>query len=107
MTKSIPTIQRYMTTAPHSMGLDQTVAHAAQMMVQHDVRFLPVLVGGTLAGIVSDRDLRIIEGLGGVDAMKVTVEEAMTQSVYAVSPDARLDEVIIDDGDTQLERRSG
>lgn len=94
MTKAIPTVQRYMTTAPLSIGLEQTVAHAEKVMSEHHVRHLPVLEGGQLRGILSDRDVRLIETLKDVDANKVTVEEAMTQSVYSVSPDAALDEVV-------------
>jgi len=94
MTKPIPTIQRYMTTAPLSIGLEQTVAHAEQVMSQHGIRHLPVLHGGQLKGILSERDVRLIETLKDVDATKVSVEDAMTQSVYSVAPEALLDEVV-------------
>jgi acetoin utilization protein AcuB len=94
MTKAIPTVQHYMTTSPHSIGLDQTIAQAEKFMNEHHIRHLPVLEGGVLRGVLSDRDVRLVETFKEVDANKVTVEDAMTQSVYAVGPDAPLDEVV-------------
>jgi len=94
MSKSIPTIQKYMTTSPHSIGREQTVAAAQKIMREHHIRHLPVLEGGSLVGIVSDRDVALIETLRDVDPQKVSVEDAMTQQVYTVSPDAPLDEVV-------------
>jgi acetoin utilization protein AcuB len=93
MSKPIPSIQKYMTTVPHSIGHDQTVRAAAQMMEQHDIRHLPVLKGGKLLGILSDRDIKLLESVEGVAGDELAVEEAMTDEPYAVSPDAPLDEV--------------
>jgi acetoin utilization protein AcuB len=94
MTKSIPTIQKYMTTLPHSIGSDQTIATASLMMNDHRIRHLPVLRGGRLLGILTDRDIKLIETFRDVDPTKITVEEAMTEQPYSVSPEAPLDEVV-------------
>lgn len=94
MSKAIPTIQKYMTTSPHSIGVDQPLTHAHQMMREHHIRHLPVLSGGQLVGMLTDRDLRFIETLKDVDPTEVKVEEAMSSEVYSVSPDAPLDEVV-------------
>ena len=64
------------------------------MMRSQHIRHLPVLHQGKLVGIVSDRDLRLIETLQEVDPTKVAVSEAMTTDTYVVSPDASLDEVV-------------
>jgi acetoin utilization protein AcuB len=56
-------------------------------MRRYDVRHLPVLDGGTLVGIVSQRDLHFIETLRDVDPQGVEVSEAMTQDVYTVDRD--------------------
>lgn len=94
MTKAIPHIDHYMTTSPFSIGQEQTLARAHQLMREHAIRHLPVLHGGKLAGVISDRDLHMIETLRDVDPEKVLVEDAMTTAVYAVSPKAPLDEVV-------------
>ena len=93
MTKAIPTVKRYMTTSPHSIGIEQNLVHAHKIMREHRIRHLPVLHGGNLVGVLSDRDLHLIETLRDVDPAMVTVEEAMTPVVYTVAPDAPLDEV--------------
>jgi acetoin utilization protein AcuB len=93
MTKAIPTIKPYMTMSPHSIGLSQNLAHAHKVMREHRIRHLPVLDGGVLVGMISERDLHLVETLRDVDPEKVTVEEAMSSVVYTVSPAAPLDEV--------------
>lgn len=94
MTKAIPKISKYMTTSPITIGKDQTLAFAHKMLREHRFRHLPVLDGGRLVGMISDRDLHLIETLKDVDPQRVTVEDAMTPDPYAVAPDAALDEVV-------------
>ena len=94
MSKPIPQIQRHMTTSPHSIGIEQTLARAHQTMREHRIRHLPVLHGGKLVGMLSERDLHLVESLQDVDPEKVLVEEAMSSTVYAVAPEQPLDEVV-------------
>jgi acetoin utilization protein AcuB len=94
MSKPIPLISKHMTSTPHSIGSDQTIATAARMMNDHHIRHLPVLLGGRLLGILTDRDIKLIETFRDVDPTKITVEEAMTERPYTVSPEAPLDEVV-------------
>jgi len=93
MSKPIPPIQKYMSTTPHAVGQEQTLGVAKKMMSEHHIRHLPVLHGGHLVGVLSSRDIALIESLSGVDADKVTVEEAMTSSVHTTSPDTPLNDV--------------
>jgi acetoin utilization protein AcuB len=94
MSKAIPTVQKYMTTSPHTIGDDQPMAMAHRMMREHHIRHLPVLRGAKIVGLLSDRDLNMVETLSDVDPRKVLVSEAMTQDPYVVSPDAALDDVL-------------
>lgn len=94
MSKPVPTIQKYMTTSPHTIGEDQPMALAHRMMREHRVRHLPVLKGAKIVGVVSDRDLHMVETLDSVDPREVRVSEAMSQDPYLVSPDAALDDVV-------------
>jgi acetoin utilization protein AcuB len=96
MSKPIPTVQKYMTTSPHTIGREQSLSFAQGVMKEFHIRHLPVLDGGKLLGILSERDITLVESLEGVDPTKVTVEDAMTQEPYSVSPDALLDEVVGD-----------
>jgi len=103
MTKPIPTIQKYMTTSPHAIGRDQPLTLAHKMMKEHDIRHLPVLDGGVLVGMITSRDVALIETLRDVDPAKVTVEDAMSTTIYSVKPDTPLDEVV----NTMAERKYG
>jgi len=94
MTKPIPSIQKYMTTAPQTVGSDQTLAQAHAVLREHRVRHLPVLRGGELVGMLTERDLALVEALKDVDPIKVAVEDAMSSNVYVVSPSAPLNEVV-------------
>ena len=58
-----PLIRDYMTESPHSIGANQTLATAHEMMRAHQIRHLPVLRAGKLVGIVSQRDLYLVETL--------------------------------------------
>jgi acetoin utilization protein AcuB len=90
MTK--PVIERFMTRSPHTIGHDQSVAAAYRLMREHGIRHLPVLEGGRLAGVVSQRDLLFVDRLADVDHERMAVSEAMSQDVYAVAPrDSLLD----------------
>lgn len=80
------TVERFMTHAPHTIGQDQPLRSAYEMMRRYHVRHLPVLHGGKLVGIVSQRDLYFIETLSDVDPAKVPVSEAMSTDTYVVGP---------------------
>lgn len=94
MSKPIPTIQKYMTTSPHTIGDDQPMAKAHQLMREFRLRHLPVMHGGKLVGLLSDRDLNLVETLRDVDPKLVPVADAMSPDVYVVAPEASIDEVV-------------
>ena len=87
------TIERYMTPSPYTIGSDQPLSAAHQIMHRHDIRHLPVLRAGRIVGVVSLRDLHLVETLPGVHADELSVEEAMSQDVYSVARDAPLAQV--------------
>jgi acetoin utilization protein AcuB len=78
---------------PITIAHNQTVEQATQLMARYKIRRLPVIKGGKLAGIVSDRDLR---QLGRRPSLKLpvteqeeayqnlSVEEVMTPAVITV-----------------------
>jgi acetoin utilization protein AcuB len=94
MTKPIPSVRKYMTTTPLTIGAEQTMADAHDMMRQHQLRHLPVLSAKELVGVVSDGDLNRAESFKGVHPERVRVEDVMSRGAYAVTPDAPLDEVV-------------
>ena len=90
------TVSNFMTRYPHTIGADQTLATAHELMRKHKIRHLPVLLRGELVGLVSQRDLQLVETLRDVDPNSVRVEEAMSPNPCAVSPDTSLDWVAVE-----------
>lgn len=86
-------VDRYMTRSPHTIGQDQTLAAAHRLMREYGIRHLPVLAGGKLVGVLSQRDLHFIETLKDVDPETVAVSEAMSQEVFTIKPSAEVREV--------------
>lgn len=91
--KTMPKVQKYMSTSPHTIGQEQPLAQAHALMAKYKIRHLPVLHGGQLVGVLTDRDLHLVETLKDVDPASVSVEDAMTPSPYQVGPHADLDGV--------------
>ncbi|HEX7667536.1 MAG TPA: CBS domain-containing protein [Polyangiaceae bacterium] len=89
-----PIIKHWMTKMPWSITKDQTLLVAHALMTEHHIRHLPVLERGKLVGVVSQRDLYFLETIPHVDLSKEHVEEAMSQDVYCVSPEAHLADVV-------------
>lgn len=92
--RQFPTVSQYMTRTPHTIGRTRSLAAARHTMQEHHVRHLPVLDGGKVVGLVSERDLLLVETLPAVNPTEVRVEEAMVQEVFTVEPDAPIGEVI-------------
>lgn len=92
--KAVPTVQKFMTYVPKSIGYDQTIAQATEVMRKLHLRHLPVLKGGNLVGILTDRDINLVNSLKDVDPTKMSVEEAYTADPYFTKPDAPLNEVV-------------
>ncbi|MAQ14702.1 MAG: CBS domain-containing protein [Sandaracinus sp.] len=82
-----------MTPRPKTIGREQTLAKAKATMTELGVRHLPVLHGGRIEGILSSRDIALLERLPRVDSEVMTVEEAMSGEPYVVAPDAKLRDV--------------
>lgn len=94
MPKSIPTVQKYMTCVPKSIGFDRPLAHALEVMRELHVRHLPVLKAGQLVGVLSDRDIKLVLGFDGTDPKTMTVDEAYSPDPYFTTPSTPLNEVV-------------
>jgi acetoin utilization protein AcuB len=82
-----------MTSSPATIEASRSLAEAHRTMRRHGIRHLPVVAGGSLVGILSLRDLHLLETLRDVDPEKVSVDEAMTRSPYTVEPGASVETV--------------
>lgn len=87
-------IAKYMSAGPHTIGREQSLAAAKELMNRSHVRHLPVLHGGKLVGVISERELAVIEALPG--SKSLSVEDAMVPDVYTIAEDASLETVAAD-----------
>ncbi|MDO9184326.1 MAG: CBS domain-containing protein [Bacteriovorax sp.] len=93
MTKAIPSIQKFMSTSPHTIGVDQTLAQAKKVMHDLSIRHLPVLKGGSIVGIISEHDINFMLSFKGVDLKNEKIDQAMTFDPVMVESTTQLDEV--------------
>lgn len=71
----------------------QTLAEAMRLMRLHEIRHLPVVAHGKVAGLISQRDVLFTSSLDTVDLAQVLVAEAMRRSPYVVDPEENVDVV--------------
>lgn len=81
-----PSLRAAMTTHPHSIRLDETVQTARRKMSELGVRHLPVLSAGSLRGVVSDRDLKMVRG----DGRDVVLEDICVDDPVTVDVDTNV-----------------
>ena len=82
-----------MATSPHSVSSDRALAEASKMMREFKIRHLPILDGSELKGILSERDILVMESFKDVDLHQQKVLNCAVEQVFTVSPQAPLDEV--------------
>lgn len=101
--RQYPVVRDYMTPAPHSIARNRSLSVAGRMMRDNHVRHLPVLDGSRMVGVVSERDLLLVESLPGVNPTDARVEEAMVQDIFTVAPETPVADVI----ETMIDRKLG
>lgn len=89
----MPPVSRFMTLHPITIDRASSLAVARRVMHAHEIRHLPVMGDGRLVGIVTERDLQLLETAAGVDPDTVRVERAMTPDPFVVTGDTALDEI--------------
>jgi acetoin utilization protein AcuB len=101
--RQFPVVRQCMTSSPLTVAPGSSLAAARRTMLEHHVRHLPALASGRIVGLLSERDLLLVESLPGVIPASVLVEGAMVPDVFTVAPDAPIAEVI----ETMIDRKLG
>jgi acetoin utilization protein AcuB len=76
-----------MTRAVVTIDRETPCDKARRLMDERRIRHLPVMEGGRLVGMVSDRDVRSVKG----DAGGVAAGSIMTPELLTVTPDTRVE----------------
>jgi acetoin utilization protein AcuB len=101
--KAKPTVSKFMSTLPISIEESAGILEAYALMSANHFRHLPVVCDGVPIGILSDRDMKLAQGLHGVDLATTKVGDIARKDLFTVSPDSPLDEV----AQTMAEKRIG
>jgi CBS domain-containing protein len=79
-------VRELMTKQPATVKPDATLGEVATLMKQEDCGSIPVVEGGRLVGIVTDRDL-VVRGIAaGKDPKSQRVSEVMSADPVAIGP---------------------
>jgi acetoin utilization protein AcuB len=91
-----------MTLVPHSIGKDQTLRQAKEMLAKHEIRHLPVCEGGKLLGVISERDIHAAVAIDHTNDDRLTVEDICMPEPFVVPPTMKLDAVVEEMGRRHL-----
>jgi acetoin utilization protein AcuB len=86
-------IERFMSRVLVVVGPRQTLGEASRLMRGHGIRHLPVVEHGDVVGILSQRDVYLVETLSGARPEEIRIEEAMTREPFFVEPEDTLEAV--------------
>jgi len=98
------TVRDGMTPNPATVRISDPVAAAALIMRDEDVGSVPVIDEGTVAGIITDRDITTKVVAQGVDPQTAAVSEYMSTHVITGRPDMSVQEAARLMGREQIRR---
>jgi CBS domain-containing protein len=87
-------IRDVMTENPTSCEPSTTIVEAAKVMAEEDVGPVPVVEGGRIVGLVTDRDLVVRVLAEGRDPNSTTIGDIASADLVTVQPDSDLNEAL-------------
>jgi CBS domain-containing protein len=97
-------VREIMTRDPATLGPTSTCGEAATIMKQEDCGSVPIVEGGRLVGIITDRDIVVRIVAAGKDPKTCRVSDALTADPVTIGPDASVDEAQKVMADRQIRR---
>jgi CBS domain-containing protein len=87
-------IRDVMTTSPQSIESSSSIVDAARLMRDGDIGSLPVVDGGKLTGVITDRDITVRVVAEGKDPQNTKVGDVLSQDLVTIDPQQDLDEAL-------------
>jgi acetoin utilization protein AcuB len=97
-----PVIADFMTPAPYVISPDAPLPRAQALMREHGFRHLPVMRGEQLVGIVSERDIALVQCATRRGADEFFVGDVMTPDPYVAARDLPLTKVAREMADRKI-----
>ncbi len=85
------TVQEFTSPSPITIHPDESLDSALELMQKHGIRHLPVMDGGEVIGVVSERDLLSNMGKDWTKMMKIL--DVMNSSILSANENDSLGEV--------------
>jgi len=97
-------VRELMTKQPTTVGPGATLGEVATLMKQDDCGSIPVVEGGRLVGIITDRDI-VVRGIAaGVDPKTQRVSKVMSSDPVTVGPEDDITDAEKKMADRQIRR---
>lgn len=87
-------IQTVMTLCPHTVGAEQPIGVARELLRKFEIRHLPVQERGKIVGVLSERDVEFASSWKGEDFERLRVGDVATLDPYVVPPEMSLANVL-------------
>lgn len=99
-----PTLAQVMTPFPHFVSPSDSLDKAKRVMREQKIRHLPVKQNGELAGVVTDRDIYLVQSYALDDeaAAALKVRDAWIPDPYVVDISAPLEDVLLEIADRHI-----
>ena len=88
-------VEEFSTPNPETAGVRSDYKELAEKMRRGRFRHLLIVQDTDVVGIVSQRDLKVLEGLGE-SAQQLVAEDFMSRDLYIESPQAPLENVVFE-----------
>lgn len=97
-------VKNRMTSNPYTVSPDTTIAEALELMRHNGIRKLPVVKGGELVGIVTEREMLEVSPSKATTLSvfevnyllgKTKVSQVMTKDLVTITPDSLLEEAAL------------
>ena len=95
MKQLIVPVEEFTTPDPVSVEDSTALDELLRLMNSEGFRHLPVMRNGQLAGIISDRDVRLFAGMPQTDRAGLTAADIMTEELLSVDASIPLDEAAL------------
>jgi len=89
-----PKVREVMTDSPRCVTPDTPIPEAAQLMESENVGSLPILDGGKVAGVITDRDIVIRAVARGKDVSGMPVRAIASRDLVTIGPEDDLSEAL-------------
>lgn len=100
--KSRMPVEEFTTPNPATATENASLEELRALMTTYGIRHLPIVRDGDIVGLVSDRDLRLAEGLSATHRLRALAADIMAIDPVSVKAETPLDDVAFTMSDRKI-----